>query len=178
MTAEEIAIFFETDTFSVTLTPQGLQYLSLRNNQGARLIKIKLVEQEKQDPEIKLLFDETRTFLKTGKHNMPLDLSALTSFQQSVFQVVSEVEPGTVTTYGAIAETLGKPGAARAVGSAVTKNPVSFFLPTHRVLPQKGIAICRTGAGHLREKLLAHEGHDLSRLRGNYICTRKNCRLE
>jgi len=117
-------------------------------------------------------------FIETGRHDMPLDLSDFTAFQQSVFEAVSRVEPGKIVTYKGIAEILGKPGAAQAVGSAVAKNPVSYFLPTHRVLPQKGIGICRTGAGHLREKFLAHEGHDLSQLRGNYICTRKKCCME
>ena len=53
-------------------------------------------------------------------------------------------------TYKGVAEILGKPGAAQAVGSAVTKNPVSYFIPTHRVLPKKGIGTCRSGAGPLR----------------------------
>lgn len=178
MTAEEIANFFETDTFSVTFSPRGLQYLSLKSKKGTRLIELMLIEKHGPDPESKLIIDETRNFLQTGRHKMPLDLTAFTDFQQSVFRAVGEIEPGTVAFYGDVAAAIGNPGAARAVGSTVTKNPVSFFLPTHRVLPRKGIAICRTGAGHLREKLLAHEGHDLSKLRGNYICTRKKCCLE
>ncbi|MBU3189603.1 hypothetical protein K9O30_07380 [Clostridium bowmanii] len=42
------------------------------------------------------------------------------------------------------------------------------------VLPQKGIGICRSGAGFLREKLLTLEGHDVDKLRGNYVCKRKS----
>ena len=106
---------------------------------------------------------------------MPLDLADFTEFQQNVFRIVSNIEPGRIITYMGIAEILGKPGAAQAVGSAVARNPVSYFLPTHRVLPKKGLGICRSGAGYLREKLLEHEGHDLSKLRGNYVCTRKKC---
>ena len=109
---------------------------------------------------------------------MPLDLTTFTNFQQIVFGVVSRIEPGKIITYKGIAEILGKPGVAQAVGSAIAKNPVSYFLLTHRVLPQKGIGICRSGAGHLREKLLLHEGHDLSLLRGNYTCTRKKWCIE
>ena len=124
------------------------------------------------------MISETLRFLNTGSHAMPLDLTAFTDFQQRVFEAVSRVEPGIVTTYKGIAEKLEQSGAAQAVGSAVAKNPVSYFLPTHRVLPQRGIGICRTGAGYLREKLLEHEGHDLTRLRGNYLCTRKKCLLE
>ena len=73
---------------------------------------------------------------------------------------------------------IGKPGAAQAVGSAVSKNPVSYFLPTHRIIPQKGIGTCKSGAGFLREKLLIHEGHDIEKLKGNYTCTRNKCCME
>ena len=123
----------------------------------------------------KRILEETLAFLNTGRHHMPLDLTDFTDFQQDVFNAVGQIEPGVVVNYKDIAEILGKPGAAQAVGSAVAKNPVSYFLPTHRVIPQKGIGICRSGAGHLREKLLIHEGHDISTLRGNYVCTRNKC---
>ncbi len=178
-TVEEMIDFLETDTLSATFTPQGLKYLSLRNNSGTKCIDLKQVgEQRKHNPEEKLLIEETLNFLKTGKHNMPLDLTGFTDFQRSVFDVVSKIEPGEIITYKGVAELLGKPGGAQAVGNAIVKNPVAYFLPTHRVLPAKGIGICRTGAGFLREKLLLHEGHDLSEFRGNYVCNRKKCCLE
>lgn len=173
---ERVLDFFETDTFSITFSPRGLKYLSLRSDLGERRVNLRALQE--RDPQVREIIEESYKFLETGRHDLPLDLSDFTGFQQSVFAAVSGVEPGTVTTYKGIAEILGKPGGAQAVGSAVAKNPVSYFLPTHRVLPQRGIGICRTGAGHLREKLLAHEGHDLAKLRGNYICTRKKCCME
>ncbi len=179
MTLEDIMEFLETDIISITFSPRGLQYLSLKEDRGTRNIDLKLAAKGgDENPAVNLLIKETSSFLERGRHEMPLDLSNFTPFQQSVFEAVSKVEPGKITTYKGIAENLGKPGAAQAVGSAVAKNPVSYFLPTHRVLPQRGIGICRTGAGYLREKLLAHEGHDLSKLRGNYICSRRNCCME
>lgn len=189
MEIENLIDFLETKTMSATFSSRGLQYLSLRNDKGDRLIDLELHDKKrgqdprkqnslKMDPLEKQLLRETVNFLETGKHAMPLDLAAFTDFQQRVFEAVSGIEPGQITTYKGIAEILGKPGAAQAVGSAVAKNPVSYFLPTHRVLPQRGIGICRSGAGFLREKLLVHEGHDLSKLRGNYLCTRKKCSLE
>lgn len=179
MTPEDIAEFLETDILSITFSPRGLKYLSLKADRGDRNIDLKSVAKEgEEDPAINLVIKETAGFLETGRHEMPLDLSDFTPFQQSVFDAVSRVEPGRLITYKGIAENLGKPGGAQAVGSAVAKNPVSYFLPTHRVLPQRGIGICRTGAGYLREKLLAHEGHDLSKLRGNYVCTRRKCCME
>ncbi len=178
MQIEQIAAFLETDMISYTFSDRGLKYLSLRSNKGVRSIHLLPDREAESCPEAELVINETRRFLKTGVHRMPLDLSDLTGFQQNVFTVVSRIVPGQLMTYKDVAASLGKPGAARAVGSAVSKNPFSYFLPTHRVLPQKGIGICRTGAGYLREKLLVREGHDLTRLRGNYVCTRKKCRFE
>lgn len=179
MELDEAIDFLQTDSLSATFSPRGLKYLSLRGRRGEEQIDLGEYANSKQrNPRVRLLIEETLGFLDSGRHEMPLDLSCFTDFQQRVFEAVSRVEPGEITTYKGIAEVLGKPGAAQAVGSAVAKNPVSFFLPTHRVLPQRGIGICRTGAGYLREKLLAREGHDLSLLRGNYLCPRKNCLLE
>ncbi len=177
--AREIIDFLETDTLSVTLTPDGLKYMSLKTDRGSQSINLRLIgKKDKQNPVEKQVIRETLNFLETGRHNMPLDLTSFTEFEQSVFEVVSKIEPGKILTYKGVAELLDNPGAAQAVGNAVAKNPVSFFLPTHRVLPQRGIGICRSGAGHLREKLLAKEGHDLGKLRGNYVCTRKKCCME
>lgn len=176
---KKIIDFLETDTISVTFSVKGLKYLSLKADRGSRNIDFRIVDQKQEQSSVEaLVIKETFSFLETGKHSMPLDLNAFTNFQQSVFAAVSRIEPGQVVTYQGIAKILGKPGAVRAVGNAVAKNPVSYFLPTHRVLPKKGLGICRSGAGHLREKLLAREGHDLTTLRGNYDCTRKKCRLE
>ena len=174
--AERIIDFLETDTISVSFGSKGLKYLSLKDNLGSQFIDLRVIDKKRTiDLKEKLVIDETMNFIETGKHNMPLDFTTFTKFQQSVFEVVASIEPGKIVTYKDIAEILGKPGGAQAVGNAVGKNPVSFFLPTHRVLPQKGIGLCRSGAGHLREKFLSHEGHDLFRLTGGRYCTRKNC---
>ena len=73
---------------------------------------------------------------------------------------------------------IGNPGAAQAVGSATSKNPVSYFIPTHRVISKTGLAICTSGAGHLKDKLLTLEGHDTAKLRGKHVCKRERCILD
>ncbi len=179
MVIYDIINFLETDIVSVTFSDIGLKYLSLKPGRGAQNIHLGSINGTKKlKPRVQLFIKETQKFLETGRHNMPLDLTGFTDFQRRVFGVVSNIEPGEITTYKGVAELLGNPKAARAVGSAVTKNPVSYFIPTHRVLPRKGIGVCRSGAGFLREKLLEHEGHDVSRLRGNYVCNRKRCCME
>ena len=57
-----------------------------------------------------------------------------TNFQLQVWQALLRIPPGTLTTYGAIARHLDKPGASRAVGQAVGYNPISYLIPCHRVI--------------------------------------------
>ena len=61
-----------------------------------------------------------------------------TDFEVRVWETLLAVPLGGATTYSDIAERLGKPKAARAVGSAVGRNPISFVVPCHRVLGREG----------------------------------------
>lgn len=69
----------------------------------------------------------------------PLRLVLIGSdFELKVWQTLLKVPAGRATSYGAIAAHLGKPRAARAVGAAVGRNPLSFVVPCHRVLGKDG----------------------------------------
>src|SRR5947209_2789990 len=59
-------------------------------------------------------------------------------FEVRVWETLLKVPMGRATTYGDIAARLGKPSAARAVGAAVGRNPISFVVPCHRVLGRSG----------------------------------------
>lgn len=61
-----------------------------------------------------------------------------TDFEIRVWETLLRVPLGAAATYGAIAETIGRPKAARAVGAAVGRNPLSFVVPCHRILGQSG----------------------------------------
>lgn len=61
-----------------------------------------------------------------------------TDFEVNVWETLLRVPMGAATTYGAIAKSLGKPKAARAVGAAVGRNPISFVVPCHRVVGANG----------------------------------------
>lgn len=90
--------------------------------------------------------------------DVPLDFRG-TDFQKSVWQVLCTIPFGETRSYGAIARTLGRPGASRAVGAANGRNPISIIAPCHRVI---GAAGSLTGfAGGLKTKawLLELEGH-------------------
>jgi methylated-DNA-[protein]-cysteine S-methyltransferase len=88
---------------------------------------------------------------------VPLDLRG-TPFQVTVWEALRTIPYGATISYGALADRLGRPGAARAVGAAVGRNPVSIVLPCHRVVGS-GTAGPTGFAGGLDAKrwLLTHE---------------------
>lgn len=69
---------------------------------------------------------------------LPLDLSAGTEFQQTVWRGLLQIAPGTTTAYGELAQRVGKPLAVRALGAAVGRNPISIIVPCHRVVGASG----------------------------------------
>ncbi len=87
-----------------------------------------------------------------------IDLSGCTSFQRQVYGKLMDVGFGEVVTYGGLADRVGRPGAARAVGSAMGRNPVPVFIPCHRVVAA-GRRMGGFGSGlGWKRRLLAHEG--------------------
>ncbi|MEP1768045.1 MAG: methylated-DNA--[protein]-cysteine S-methyltransferase [Sulfitobacter sp.] len=59
-------------------------------------------------------------------------------FQIKVWEALLTLEEGQVTTYGALAQSIGNPRAVRAVGTAVGRNPIGYLIPCHRVLRKTG----------------------------------------
>ena len=60
---------------------------------------------------------------------VPIDLSGVPEFHRRVYDVVRRIPPGRTRTYGEVARSAGRPGAARAVGNAMARNPVPLFIP-------------------------------------------------
>ena len=77
----------------------------------------------------------------TGKRtdfDLPLEWSG-TDFQMEVWAALQTIEPGETVTYGALAARVNRPPtAARAVGAAVGRNPISIIVPCHRVVGRNG----------------------------------------
>lgn len=74
---------------------------------------------------------------RAGPGSLPLHLKG-TKFQLQVWRALLDIPSGEVTTYGRLAEDLGRPGAARAVGRAVGANPLAYLIPCHRVIRANG----------------------------------------
>ena len=93
-----------------------------------------------------------------GYRGKPLNVHLRgTNFQLKVWEALLQIPAGAVTTYEGIASQIGKPGAMRAVGTAIGHNPIAVLIPCHRVIRKVGqFGNYRYGA--LRKKaLLARE---------------------
>ncbi len=89
---------------------------------------------------------------------LPLDLSSGTVFQQAVWQALRDIAQGGTVSYTDIAQRLGKPGAVRAVGAAIGRNPVSIIVPCHRVMGSNGSLTGYAGGLERKSALLRLEG--------------------
>jgi methylated-DNA-[protein]-cysteine S-methyltransferase len=109
------------------------------------------------------VFDLVRSWLaryfvapESATLDLPLDLLG-TGFERAVWAELCAIPPGRTTTYGAIAASLGRADAARAVGGAVGANPIALIVPCHRVVGTAGSLTGYGGGLDRKEWLLRHE---------------------
>ena len=146
----------------VAATSDGLCWVGLGEHANARFLRTAFPEDrvEKRPArlapirfQIQEYFAGTRTTF-----TLKIDLRAVRSgFNESVLEACREIPFGHTLTYGELAERAGSPGAARAVGTAMSQNPVPIVVPCHRVVASAGLGGFTGGLVHKRT-LLAHEG--------------------
>jgi len=112
-----------------------------------------------------------RAFTDLAGSKVPLRLHLKgTNFQIKVWEALLAIPEGAVTTYSALARSIGQSGAARAVGSAVGRNPVALLIPCHRVLRSVGdISGYRWGAAR-KQAMLTREAAHASDRAGEPAC--------
>ncbi len=93
--------------------------------------------------------------------DLPLDFSGATAFQRRIYERLFHIPYGRIVSYGDIADELGDPGAARAVGQAVGANPLPIVVPCHRVVWSDGKLGGYSGGLHRKVTLLEIEGLDV-----------------
>ncbi|HEY4258991.1 MAG TPA: methylated-DNA--[protein]-cysteine S-methyltransferase [Schlesneria sp.] len=81
-----------------------------------------------------------------------------TAFQRDVWNALRAVPAGTTTSYGTIANRIGRPKACRAVGLANGSNPIALVVPCHRIVGSKDALTGYAGGLERKEWLLDHEG--------------------
>jgi methylated-DNA-[protein]-cysteine S-methyltransferase len=149
----------------VAVTDHGLAAVTYGGSEAefagwlGRRLRSTPVRSAERTAAVRLELDEYLRGRRTA-FSVPVDLRHVTSFQRSVLEAAQSVPRGQVATYGDIGRSIGKPGAARAVGQALGSNPVPIVVPCHRVLASDGSLGGYSGRGGLRTKrrLLALEG--------------------
>ncbi|MBL8306643.1 MAG: methylated-DNA--[protein]-cysteine S-methyltransferase [Rubrivivax sp.] len=81
-----------------------------------------------------------------------------TPFQQAVWRVLCTIGSGHTSTYGEVAQRIGKAAAVRAVGAAIGRNPIGIIVPCHRVIGRDGSLTGYAGGLPRKEELLRREG--------------------
>jgi methylated-DNA-[protein]-cysteine S-methyltransferase len=90
-----------------------------------------------------------------------MDFSGISAFELRVYQELMKLPRGSTISYGELAIAAGRPGAARAVGNAMKKNPIPVIVPCHRVLHSDGSIGGFGGGADMKRKMLMLEGVDI-----------------
>ena len=111
---------------------------------------------------VQKLIDQLKAYFD-GRRVRPaatLDLAGATPFQRAVYREAQAIPRGSILTYGEIAEAIGRPRAARAVGQALGRNPVPVLIPCHRVVAATGGlgGFSAVGGVSLKKRMLTMEG--------------------
>jgi methylated-DNA-[protein]-cysteine S-methyltransferase len=154
-------------SFKMTDTPVGRLKLVASDkglaavlwpNEDPRRVRLGLLLEDADHP---ILIETERQlgsyFAGTLKRfTMPLDFQG-TAFQKTVWQALLTIPFGETRSYGEIARQIGKPSAARAVGAANGRNPISIIAPCHRLLGSNGELTGFAGGLAVKEHLLRME---------------------
>ncbi|MDP6582834.1 MAG: methylated-DNA--[protein]-cysteine S-methyltransferase [Vicinamibacterales bacterium] len=93
------------------------------------------------------------------RFSLQVDLRQVTPFTARVLRETQRIRFGQVSSYGELAARIGSPGASRAVGGALGRNPIPIIIPCHRVIAQGGRIGGFTGGLPTKRALLGLEGY-------------------
>ncbi len=150
--------------FGATLlawTERGLTFLAFCDIRGQQHA---LQQLQQQWPQAKLLEQKEevelwgrRVFQRQENETIPLWLNG-SPFQIQVWQALMQIPANTNVSYGDLATAIGKPRAARAIGTAVGRNPISLLIPCHRVIRKMGVIGEYRWGSEIKMALLGNEG--------------------
>lgn len=89
---------------------------------------------------------------------LPIDYSGVGAFQTSVLAACATIPPGSVRSYGWIADEIDNPGSVRAVGTALGRNPIPLLVPCHRIVRSDGSVGQYAFGPDIKHQLLVREG--------------------
>lgn len=105
-----------------------------------------------------------RAILGIEAFPLQLDFDSLPKVRRAAMEAAMRIPPASTATYGEIAAAIGRPRAARAVGSAMSNNPFTLIVPCHRVVPKSGgIGSYGAGGPEMKARLLRWEEEEVAR---------------
>lgn len=158
----------------IAFTPKGLCHLDFFDDDGTTA----LAQLRKNWPHANFCEDHSATaplikqvftsLSQQSSHPLRLHLRG-TEFQLKVWQKLLDIPPGALISYRDLAQRVGHPAAARAVGGAVGRNPICYLIPCHRVIRSDGsIGGYRSGIARKKTLLASEAAH---REPGTGTCT-------
>jgi methylated-DNA-[protein]-cysteine S-methyltransferase len=149
---------------TLAVTPRGLAYVAFDDEERdellarfARELSPRVLEHPAATDEVRRqlgeYFDGSRT-----RFEIKLDRRLMRGIARDVLAATARVPFGRTTTYGAIADRIGRPRASRAVGNALGSNPIPIVVPCHRVLRAGGDVGGYAGGPERKRRLLRLEG--------------------
>jgi methylated-DNA-[protein]-cysteine S-methyltransferase len=159
-------------------TPEGVREIEFASSRpegdfAAKLRQqgvdpVRLARIEEAPAEVLPVLDRTATQLREyfggrrDRFDVPLDWGATGPFQRAVLEATAAVPFGALDTYAGIARKIGKPGATRAVGNALGRNPLPVIVPCHRIVRSDATLGGYTGGLRIKQHLLSLEGVTLA----------------
>lgn len=126
----------------VASTPKGICYMAFAENEQNGFADLQQHFPNAQYKQMVDLLQQNALYIFTHDwkkiSQVKLHLKG-TAFQLKVWETLLKIPMGQLTTYGQIAGEIKKPGASRAVGTAIGSNPVAFLIPCHRVIQSTGL---------------------------------------
>jgi len=121
-------------------------------------VRLNMVDEDSAHPMLVEAERQLEEYFEGRRQKFELKLDPYgTAFQQTVWRALMEIPFGETRTYGEIAARIGHPSAARAVGAANGRNPLSIVAPCHRVVGSTGALTGFAGGLDVKERLLEFE---------------------
>lgn len=157
----ENLFFYDTQIGKIGITENGEGITALY---VADQFKIQRDMQVEETPLLAKAVQQLREYLDGGRKNFTVPLAPQgTAFQQAVWGALQTIPYGEVWSYKQVAQSIGKPSAARAVGMANNKNPILIMVPCHRVVGWNGKLVGYAAGLPLKERLLHLESSNVVR---------------
>jgi methylated-DNA-[protein]-cysteine S-methyltransferase len=136
-------------------TEEALTAIYLENHKGAPVLD---ASEREDHPVLRAARSQLEEYFAGERVSFDLPLGPMgTPFQQSVWAALREIPLGVTWSYAQLARHVGRAGAARAVGAANGRNPISIIVPCHRVVGADGKLTGYAGGVPTKQWLLEHE---------------------